>query len=91
MIGEHREPLPLEWQRLPLEVRMDPRITVPPGEELELHLVRPPLVPYPRCRRIRLDDGRKRACRVRATDADVAYMGCRGCGHRFAVPIRSQG
>ena len=91
MIGEHREPLPLEWQRLPLEVRMDPRITVPPGEELHLRLVRPRPVSCSRCRRIRLDDGKRRACAIRTATSDTAYMECRGCGHRFAVPIRSQG
>jgi len=67
--------------------RQPPPTYWPEGEPLPGAYLRPRPVPCGRCRRLLLDDGRQAVVLLSIPRGGVAYLRCRACGERWALPV----
>jgi len=88
LVVEYHE-ITIESQDLPERLRGHAASFVwPEGQPLPGFYLKPQPVPCSRCRRLRLDDGAQAVILLSISCQEVAYLRCKACGHRFALPVR---
>lgn len=80
---------PIRVQEPPVQVPGGRGRFWPKDQEMPTHWRRTPRrrVPCQKCRRLLLDNG-DQAVVCSHTGRDLVYFRCRGCNHRFAMPVQ---
>lgn len=65
----------------------DTRKHWPKGEKLPTHHIKRQIMPCPKCRRIRTDDGNQATTCAHSGETVVFYK-CRCCKHRWQMPVK---
>ena len=80
---EHQEP-----QATLREPEPDPRYVLPADQKPPGFYTKIPPLPCQKCRTIRLPSGRQAVIVLAIEKGAVAYLRCKACGHRYALPVR---